>query len=288
MPNSQITSPANPDEAEYWNSAAGQKWVDYQVELDTLLLSVKQRLMQRTKPVPGDRVLDIGCGTGATTNDIASLVGGDGLAIGIDISSLLLDRAKQCKTEAKSTNVDYLLADAQTHSFEPGGFDLLFSKFGVMFFSDPVAAFKNLSLALRPGGRLSFVSWSALVDNPWFKVSRDAAIEQLGKPSAGSPTAPGPFAFADKDRVIKILQDAGFKNCSCDVEHVNLFYPGEVEDAAFLANNLGPSVRIVKEFQGSRDDVAEIVRRTTDGFQKFAVEGGVNVPATLNFFDAVI
>ena len=150
-----------------------------------------------------------------------------------------------------------------------------------------MSAFENLVIALRPGGRLSFVCWAAITGNPWFKAPRDAAVAHLGKPSPVPPRAPGPLAFADVDYVLDILRKAGFSGCSAAVEEVDLFHPGSVEEAAFLASNIGPSARIVKEFDGGPEDVAEIGRGTAREFERYAVEGGVRIPATLNFFDAL-
>lgn len=278
---------ANADQADYWNSGPGQKWITFQESLDQLFLSVNERLLARAAPRPGDRLLDIGCGTGATTMAFAAEVGAQGSVVGVDISGLLLERATARKTEGTFDQVAYILADAQTHAFESGAFDLVLSRFGVMFFNDPVAAFRNLAGALRPGGRLCFASWASLSDNPWFEVPRNAAARRLGRPAPVSPKAPGPLAFAETDYVLGILKEAGYGAASAEVEQVGLFDPGGVETAAFLASNIGPSARIVKEFKGTAEDVAEIGKETAKGFQRYAVEGGACIPATLNFFTAL-
>ena len=279
---------ANPDQIKYWNSDTGKKWVTYQDGLDTILDSAKTRLLERTRIDPGDRVLDIGCGTGATTMAVAETVGENGQTIGVDISQTLLDCAEARKPNTAADHIQYLLADAQTYKFEKARFDLIISRFGMMFFEDPTAAFNNLSLALRSGGRLSFVCWSAATHNPWFHIPGAAAMEQLGKPAAADPLAPGPFAFADTDRVLKLMQDGNFVSCSAISEDVDLFYPGSVGETASLACKIGPAVRIVKEFNGSPEDIEAIERKTAEAFQAFEVDDGVRIPAKMNFFDATI
>ncbi len=287
MSNSDSPEGVNAVQIIFWNSAPGKKWITFQEDLDTVFQSVNDRLLQRAKPAPGERVLDIGCGTGATTMDFAARVGPTGSTVGIDISHPLLDHAEERRTDNQLDHVEFLLADAQTHVFDPGRFDLISSRFGVMFFSDPVAAFGNLAVALRPGGRMSFVSWAPMAKNTWFETPRDAAVARLGNPTPTPPTAPGPLAFQDQEYVLDIMRRAGYSDCSANAERVYLFYPGSVEDVAYLTSNIGPSARIMKEFNGSAEDVKEIGRRVADEFQQFAVDGGVRIPALLNFFDAV-
>jgi ubiquinone/menaquinone biosynthesis C-methylase UbiE len=287
MTNAKLSSQANSDQEKYWNSTAGRKWVEFQDELDRLLEQANDRLLQHSEIRLGERVLDIGCGTGATTMSVAPLVGSNGFALGVDISQPLLDCAESRNSNIAGGQIEYTLADAQTYHFNVGSFDLMTSRFGMMFFADPVLAFKNLSVALREGGRMSFVSWSAASDNPWFSIPRDAAIEQLGKPTPTSPTAPGPLAFASVDYVLKIMDDAGLEAGSANTEQVDLFYSGSVADAAHLASNVGPAMRVVKEFNGSPADIEGIKKKVAISFQEFAVNGGVRIPAMLNFFKAV-
>ena len=134
---------------------------------------------------------------------------------------------------------------------------------------------------------MSFVSWSVASDNPWFSIPRDAAIEQLGKPTPTPSTAPGPLAFANVDYVLKLMDEAGLEARSADIEQIDLLYSGSVAEAAHLASNVGPAMRIMKEFDGSRADIIEIKKNVAMGFQKFTVDGGLRIPATLNFFKAI-
>jgi len=287
MPADHRSAEANRDQVEYWNSASGEKWILFQETLDTVFQAVNDRLLVRADPKSGEKVLDVGCGTGATTRDFADKVGPGGRVVGIDISQILLDRAEERRADTRADHIRYLLADAQTHAFAGNDCDLLTSRFGVMFFADPVAAFANLMTALRPGGRVSIVSWSAMAENPWFEIPRNAAVAALGKPVPKPPTAPGPLAFADRDYVLGIIREAGFADCSAVVEQVHFFFPGTVDEVAALASNIGPAARISRELGASADQVAEIGNAVSDGFQHFAVDGGVRIPASLNFFDAV-
>lgn len=281
------TNSANADQAKYWNSGPGQKWIEFQDGIDTTFSPINRRLLEIAKPTTGERVLDIGCGTGAATMAFAGKVGPDGRVVGIDISRQLLDCAERRRTENGIGHIEYLLADAQTHPFGGESFDLLASRFGVMFFEDPVAAFGNLATALRPGGRLFFVSWSGIDGNPWFKVPKDAAVARLGEPAPTAPTAPGPLAFADIGYVLDILSRAGFPDCRGQAETVHLFNPAGVDEVGHLASNIGPAARIVKQYGGTPEDIREIGRVVTGNFRQYVVEGGVRIPAALNFFEAV-
>src|SRR5262249_38336345 len=149
-------------------------------------------------------VLDVGCGCGDSTVDLARRVAPDGTVVGMDISAVMLERARQTARE-QGVNARFEHADAQTHAFAPASFDVLFSRFGVMFFADPTAAFANLRSALRPGGKLAFVCWQSLAENPWMLVPLGAAFQIIPPPPMPAPDAPGPFAFADQSRVRSIL-----------------------------------------------------------------------------------
>lgn len=287
MTEAEPSNQSNSDQELYWNSNAGKKWVEFQDELDGLLENINDRLLQRSEIETGERVLDIGCGTGATTMSVASLVEQGGLVVGVDISKTLLDCAISRSSNISGGRIKYTLADAQTWRFDADSFDLVTSRFGMMFFANPVLAFKNLAAALRKGGRLSFVSWANASSNPWFAIPRDAAINQLGKPEPTPPTAPGPLAFANSDYVLSIMDEAGLDGRSVDIEQVDLLYSGSVAEAAHLASNVGPAMRIMKEFDGSSTDILEIKKKVAASFQRYADKDGVQIPATLNFFQAI-
>jgi SAM-dependent methyltransferase len=196
------------DQIAYWNGRGGEKWVLAQENTDTMLAPVADALVAHVKPAPGTTILDIGCGCGASTMLLAQSVGPEGKIIGLDVSERMLGRARERLSAFK--NVELICDDASTHSFEAVA-DLVISRFGVMFFGDPTAAFANLRRALKPSGRIVFSCWRKFDENPWMSIPLHAAysggVPRLPK---ASPDEPGPFSFADPDRVRRILTGAGF------------------------------------------------------------------------------
>jgi SAM-dependent methyltransferase len=198
----------NADQVAYWNGPAGQRWADRQAAQDVLLKPVADLLVDRAIPVPGERVIDVGCGSGATTIAFAQRVAPAGHVFGIDISGPMLERARQ--SAPKDLPIDFALADATVYPFDPGRFDLLASRFGVMFFADPALSFANMRKALRPAGRLAFACWREPRENPFFIAPLQAAYKHVPKLPQQGPEDPGPFAFASEARVRRILGEAGF------------------------------------------------------------------------------
>ena len=207
MDNSQGHDP-NADQIAYWNGPAGQRWADRQQAQDILLGPVADILIDRAKLKAGERVIDIGCGSGVTTIAFAQKVGPSGHALGIDISGPMLARARA--SAPKDLPVDFALADATVYRFEPASFDLLASRFGVMFFADPVLSFSNMHKALRRSGRLAFACWREPRENPWMMTPLQAVYKHVAKLPPQGPEDPGPFAFASEERVHRILGAAGF------------------------------------------------------------------------------
>ena len=181
--------------------------MDLQEALDEEHTALGAVAMDRAQVVPGDRVLDVGCGCGHTSLELARRVSPGGSVLGVDISTPMLERASARADDASAANVRFENADAQTFAFEPSAFDLLYSRMGVMFFDDPRAAFENLLRALCPGGRLSFVCWRKLEENPWMSVPLSAAMKHITAPERPSRLQ-GPSAFADPDHVRSILEGA--------------------------------------------------------------------------------
>ena len=200
----------NADQIEYWNSSGGEKWTEYQDHLDRMLQPISDAVMDKASAQPGETVLDIGCGCGATTLALADTVTPAGRAIGFDVSRPMIGRARQRVDNQKPA--EFVLADAATYSFERQAADLVFSRFGVMFFDNPPGAFANVRLGLKPGGRLVFVCWRTLGENAWITTPMGAALQHVPAPEPGDPEAPGPFAFADQSRVHTILDAAGFNS----------------------------------------------------------------------------
>jgi SAM-dependent methyltransferase len=227
--------------------------------------------MERAGIAAGDRVLDVGCGCGETTLDIGARVGAAGRVLGIDVSAPMLARAEEVAREAGATNVRFERADAATHPFPAGGFDVVYSRFGVMFFADPAAAFANLRGALRAGGRLGFVCWQALTENAWMHVALQAAARYLTLPPPPAPDAPGPFSFACADRVRDILSRAGFTAVTLEPVRDMLTVGGAAtvdEAARFLLEGVGPTSAALREVEQSvREAVATAVRAALARYQ---------------------
>jgi SAM-dependent methyltransferase len=207
---------ANTEQERFWNEEAGPAWVEHQERLDALVGPFGRLSLDAGAPAPGESVLDAGCGTGATVLELAARTGPSGRVVGVDISEVMLDRARSRVAEAGLGTVELVRADAQVASLPAGAFHLVHSRFGVMFFADPVAAFANLRSALRPEGRLAFVCWQAPDRNPWFSVPIAAVSGILEVPPAPGPGAPSPFALADAGVTRAILERAGFSEIAVE------------------------------------------------------------------------
>ena len=274
----------NSDQAEFWTTSAGQKWVEQQEMLDAFMQPVLDGVLDRAALRPGQRVLDIGCGTGASTLQAADHVGGDGFVFGADISPTMLAHAKT--RAATVRNIAFQIADASEYAFDTATYDHLISRFGVMFFADPVAAFQNLIIGWKQVAHVTFASWGQIQKNPWFTIAAQAAKEELGAPPAVDPDAPGPFAFRDVARVTDILKDAGFCDLSADVVAIDLTPPGTLQEVTRMATSVGPAARTVEYFQGTPEDAAAIAARVEREFAAFQTDQGVRVPSEINFFQA--
>ncbi len=209
MTSTPADSSPNQQQIKDWNGAIGERWTTNQDSLDRLLQTFADAALAAARLQPGERVLDIGCGCGATTLAAATQVAPGGLALGVDISAIMLDRARQ-RAAASGSAARFVEADASVTIPEGAPFDALISRFGVMFFADPTAAFANLLEALKPGGRLAFVCWRPAVENIWMTLALDAARPALPPLAPSVPDAPGPFAFARRERIASILDQAGF------------------------------------------------------------------------------
>ena len=239
----------NAEQIEYWDSAGGAKWVANQEELDARIEPLGLLALDCAAPAAGERALDVGCGCGATSLELAVRVGANGRVLGVDLSALMLERARRRAASRGLSQLRFEQADAQTRDFGAGSFEVVVSRFGVMFFSDPVAAFANLRRSLAPGGRLAFVCWRELADNPWAALPFRAVAEALAAPPppALEPGAPGPFALADSARVDSILDRAGFAERSIEARkgELDLARGGGLEAAAEFGLEMGPAGRLL-------------------------------------------
>jgi SAM-dependent methyltransferase len=233
----------NTDQIAYWNGPNGQRWTDRQAEQDVLLAPVSKALIDRAAAKAGDRILDVGCGCGSTSIALAEQVAPSGFVLGIDISGPMLARARELAP--KGAPVDFALADATVYPFDPESFDLLVSRFGVMFFAEPAVSFANLRRALRPSGRVAFACWREPRENPWMMAPLQAIYQHVPKLPPQGPEDPGPFAFASEARVNRILGEAGYKSIEMEPVALSLDIAiGRGLDAAVqAAMQIGPGSR---------------------------------------------
>jgi ubiquinone/menaquinone biosynthesis C-methylase UbiE len=237
----------NADQIAYWNGPGGQHWADRQQTQDVVLAPVSNVLIDRAGPRAGERIVDVGCGCGATTIALAQKVGPAGHVSGIDISAPMLARARQIAPA--DLPVDFVLADATVYPFDPASFDLLVSRFGVMFFAEPALSFTNMRKALRPSGRLAFACWRDPRENPFFMAPLQAVYKHAPKLPQLGPDDPGPFSFASEARVNRILSEAGFSRIAmepCDLA-LDIAVGRGLEAAVESALEIGPAARALAE-----------------------------------------
>lgn len=276
------TTRPNEQQLQDWNGAIGERWTTNQDSLDALLAVYADTVLAAAALRPGERVLDIGCGCGATTLEAARTVGPDGLALGLDISAMMLDRARGRAAESGNP-ARFREADASSAVPEEAPFDVLISRFGVMFFDAPAAAFANLLKALRPGGRLAFVCWRAMAENVWMSLALDAARPALPLLPAPTADAPGPFAFARRERLRAILGEAGFTAIEITPHDTRITLATGATPAAAAALAVTRSVQIGPLAAALRDQPAEIrnaaLALVQEKFESVAGPDGVALPA---------
>ena len=230
---------ANSDMAEYWNGRPADVWVTEAERFDSILAPFGRRLLTVADLKPGEPVLDIGCGSGAVSLEAARGVGRHGQVTGLDLSAPMLDVARR-RAEEQGLDIAFVRGDAQTFSFDEL-FDVVLSRFGVMFFDDPEAAFANLAKATRPGGRLCFVCWQEMFANEWIAVPSMAMVAHVGIPELPEPGAPGPFALADGQRTRSLLESAGWSDVTVEEHTDGMRMGSDPEDvvAFMLSDEIG-------------------------------------------------
>jgi SAM-dependent methyltransferase len=273
MPDAQ----ANQEQIRYWNEQGGPRWVQRQQQLDAQINPLGLVAMQRAGIKPGEQVLDVGCGCGQTALELAQRVGSSGSVVGIDISQPMLTRARERQQELGLKNLEFLHADAQTYALARERFDLIFSRFGVMFFDNPAAAFANLRTALRPAGRLCFLCWQTLEKNEWARVPFLAATRHVQPSAPPAPDAPGPFAFANPDRVRRLLETGGFKDVSCESYETELSMGGAktVDEAVAFSLELGPLARLLGD--AGMDLRARVAQAVREALTPYVTQHGVSL-----------
>ena len=247
---------ANPDQGEFWNGPSGQFWVKQDAAMSERLTKITELLFTPEALSDGQKVLDIGCGAGATVFRAASLVGAKGWVTGLDISQPLLSLAEQ--KSSNLPNIDLIQADAQTYAFAAKTYDVVQSRFGMMFFENPIAAFENIRSAMVPGGALQFVCWASFEQNEFFN-SPVNVVCQVANLEYDMPTnAPGPMAFSDYQYLTDILLKAGFQNISITPKETSLTTRDSVEQDATLLMQIGPAARLIKTAELTDNDYTRI------------------------------
>jgi SAM-dependent methyltransferase len=239
--------PDNAAQAEFWNGAVGQRWTDRQEAQDVLLRPVDERLFASASVQRGERAIDIGCGCGATTIALAREVAPGGEVLGLDISEQMLGRARE--RAGAEPSVTFALADATIYKFASRAADIAISRFGVMFFADPVIAFVNLRTGLRTGGRLVLACWRAAKLNPWMTLPlREASKHAPPLPETG-PEDPGPFSFASDERIRNILAASGYGDIALAPHDFELDLAGGrgLDAAVETAMSIGPASRSLRD-----------------------------------------
>jgi SAM-dependent methyltransferase len=264
----------NTQQIEFWNGPGGERWAQLNDSTERMLSYITAALMPFAAVKPGERVLDIGCGCGTTSMAHAKTVGPSGSVTGVDISKPMLEVARGSARGAR--NVAFVEADASTHAFKPE-YDLVFSRFGIMFFADPKSAFANIRKALKPGGRVAFVCWRSPQENAWAARPLAVAMDLLPPQEPMDPHAPGPFAFADNARLKSILEGAGFMDVKTEPLDTVSGMGATANDAARATMNIGPLSRAA---MGLDDATKEKIRaRVRDALAEFKTPAGITPPA---------
>jgi SAM-dependent methyltransferase len=270
---------ANSEMSEYWNGNGGKRWISFQGRIDASLISFGQKAMDAVKITTGERVLDIGCGCGDTSFEIALKVGLGGYVEGVDISNVILERARTRAVSQVQFNINFECADAQSYNFEPIIYDVAYSRFGVMFFNDPAVAFANIRQALKPGGRIAFICWQPINANQWVNLPLDVAANHISLPPPIHPEDPGPFSFGDVNRIERILTEAGFVNLS--IEHFNtMFNVGtNLEEAITFLMNIGPASAAIEASEVDDNTRLKIINELRNKIIPYKTSYGVELGA---------
>ena len=275
---------ANADQAEFWSGPAGLKWIADEAAQDYTLSVVAAEVLKSAAPQPGERVLDIGCGTGAVTLLAAEAVGTGGGVLATDIAAPFL--ARVADRAAGFPQVGTFLGDAQEADWPEDGFDVAVSRFGVMFFSDPAAAFANIARALKPGGRIVFAAWGRTEDNPYWYVPRDVCDGMFGPQPRPAPNAPGPMGLADRDWAKAKMRAGGLAEVACETRDIPLLHPGGAAGASRLALKIGPGARALADVGADEAQVEAFRAGVERAFLPYEADGELRLPSSVHLFTA--
>ncbi len=266
--------------ARWWDEVAGISWVEAQPLLDRQLAPLGRVVMEAGGVAPGEHVLDVGCGCGDTTLELARRVGPEGRAVGIDVSRPMLAHARARARRAGAAGVRFRRVDPQAGGLGERRYQLVYSRFGVMFFTEPERAFRNLWRALRPDGRLAFVCWQGRERNPWITVPMAVAARFVPLPPPLPPDAPGMFGLADAGRIRSLLAAAGFVDVRCESREGPLAPAGgDPAQAAALYLLVSPVAAALRESGADEATRAELAQALHDELARHATAQGVRLPS---------
>jgi ubiquinone/menaquinone biosynthesis C-methylase UbiE len=269
----------NADQIAYWNGPGGQNWISRQATQDILLRPISEILHGVAAAAKGERIIDIGCGCGGTTFELARRVGSEGSVLGLDISAPMLDYARE--HVPRDLKVEFVQADATVYPFQPASADMLFSRFGVMFFADPTTSFTNMRKVVKPGGRVVFACWREPRANGWMMIPLQAVYQHVPKMPQLGPEDPGPFSFGSEERVRRILSGAGLTNIELKQHDLalDIALGRGLDGAANAAIAFGPASRAL---DGHPDSVrAAAVQSVREALAKYEKGGKIALPASI-------
>ena len=268
----------NDKQGQYWNEAPGQSWVINDTAMNERLQAISDILFQGLDVTGCNNGLDIGCGAGSTTRRLAAIMGNQARVTGLDISEKLLALAR---SHPESVGKDFLQADAQSCKFEPEGFDLAISRFGVMFFENPFKAFQNIKSAVQKGREIRFVCWAPISANDFFLSPLNTVVDITGVSFAEPGKEPGPLAFSDRTYLSSILKNAEFSSINIDIIKTSISTNDSVEKNASLLMEIGMGSRAIKE-AAPTDEVLNEIR------EAFVADGNKRLQNGLISYDATI
>ena len=274
----------NDEQYEYWNKGIGQKWVKEDNSLNERFAILTKEFFSRANINKNEKVLDIGCGGGITSFEASKLVGKDGYVLGADISEILLDLAK--KNYSNIENLEFKYCDVQNYKFKKNIFSKVISRFGVMFFENPIVAFRNIYNSIQDGGSLHFVCWTNILENEFFTAAANIIIKHLNKEFPQVTRAPGPFAFSEKKYVKQILNASGFENIKVDKIYTSISTYDDSKKDGELLFNIGLAGRLLAEENLSEEELSKIKNKIIEMAQKRQIDGKINYKACLNFVSA--
>ncbi|MEM7719034.1 MAG: methyltransferase domain-containing protein [Pseudomonadota bacterium] len=275
----------NTQEADFWSGPAGSQWIEHEAEQDWFLSEVATAVLEKANPRPGARVLDIGCGTGAVSLLCADAVGVDGFVLATDIAAPFVERVRA--RAAHLPQVSTHLGDAQSASWPVAAFDLALSRFGVMFFSDPSAAFANIARAMRSGGRMVFAAWGPVSANPYWQIPRDLVDEIYGPQERSAPNSPGPMGLADANWAVAQFKAAGLTDLAFETRQIHLLHNGGAAGVASLGLRIGSAARAMMVAKASDEEIEVFRAKSALAYGPFEAEDGIaRVPATIHLYTA--